>query len=386
MEIVLICDRILELRRVPARELRSNPKNWRRHSDPQRRALRAMLDDVGFAGAALARQTSDGLELIDGHLRAHLAADGMIPVLVLDVDEAEADRILATLDPLSAMAEADSDALARLLAGMTIPSQDATVPWINQRSSDRITALLDLMDWPSADRDVRTGIATLDFVRGGLGSILEHAQKVAATELGAFYVGADGKIRFDDRYANIQGAVAANTFGDAYNGIEVPYSALEPVYDTTDLWTEVQAAREGGAVRTSQSSAAKAEFGTRVLPWAGMWIDDEQPKAVADKLLAAYKSPTLRFRSIELNGATAPTWVEMLSRDLNRDRFVVKRRPPGGGSVMSQEVVIEGIEHEIRSNPKDWKTVWRLATADAAATYHVVGTTLLTTGTAGLAN
>src|SRR5438034_2439194 len=99
-----IRDRVIELRRVPVGELRPNPKNWRRHPEVQRRALAAMLAEVGFAGAVLARQTPDGLELIDGHLRTDMLSDQEIPVLVLDVDEAEAAKILASLDPLAAMA------------------------------------------------------------------------------------------------------------------------------------------------------------------------------------------------------------------------------------------------------------------------------------------
>ena len=59
--------------------------------------------------------------LIDGHLRADLDPNQMLPVLVTDLDEAEAGKVLATLDPLSAMANVDSDALARLIADVAPP-------------------------------------------------------------------------------------------------------------------------------------------------------------------------------------------------------------------------------------------------------------------------
>jgi hypothetical protein len=48
-------------------------------------------------------------------LRAETTPDAIVPVLVLDVDETEAAKILATLDPLSAMAEADAGKLNELL-------------------------------------------------------------------------------------------------------------------------------------------------------------------------------------------------------------------------------------------------------------------------------
>ena len=44
-------DRIVELRRVPARELIANPRNWRRHPARQAAALRGVLEEVGYADA-----------------------------------------------------------------------------------------------------------------------------------------------------------------------------------------------------------------------------------------------------------------------------------------------------------------------------------------------
>jgi len=108
-------DRIKELRRVPARELLPHAQNWRRHSTSQRQALTAVLKDIGWADAVLAYQTTDGLRLIDGHLRADISPDAMVPVLVLDVDDQEALKLLATHDPLAAMAETDADMLRQVL-------------------------------------------------------------------------------------------------------------------------------------------------------------------------------------------------------------------------------------------------------------------------------
>ena len=91
-------NRIKELRWVRAADVRANPRNWRTHPSFQRQALQAVLDEVGFADALVARELSDGsLELIDGHLRAEMLPDDQLPVLVLDVDELEADKLLASI-------------------------------------------------------------------------------------------------------------------------------------------------------------------------------------------------------------------------------------------------------------------------------------------------
>jgi DNA modification methylase len=114
---VLIRDRIKELRRVRAKDLLPNPKNWRVHSKTQDAALRGLLAEVGYAGALLARELPDGkLQIIDGHLRAETTPSAKVPVLILDVTEEEAEKILLTFDPLAGMAGADPERIKALLA------------------------------------------------------------------------------------------------------------------------------------------------------------------------------------------------------------------------------------------------------------------------------
>lgn len=111
-----IRDRIKELRRVRAGDLRPNPRNWRTHSKRQQDALRGVLAEIGYADALLARELEDGsLELIDGHLRAETTPDALVPVLVLDVSAEEAAKLLAVLDPLASLAGRNEDALRDLL-------------------------------------------------------------------------------------------------------------------------------------------------------------------------------------------------------------------------------------------------------------------------------
>jgi len=112
---VKIRDRIKSLRRVKASDLIANPRNWRTHPQEQQDALRGVLAEVGYADALLVREAPEGLVLIDGHLRAGLDPEAKVPVLVLDVTEEEADKIMLTLDPLAAMAEADQQRLGELL-------------------------------------------------------------------------------------------------------------------------------------------------------------------------------------------------------------------------------------------------------------------------------
>src|ERR1700687_4993553 len=68
--VMKIRNRIVETRTVLARDLLSNPRNWRRPPKPQADALKALLREIGIADALLARELPDQrLMLVDGHLR-----------------------------------------------------------------------------------------------------------------------------------------------------------------------------------------------------------------------------------------------------------------------------------------------------------------------------
>jgi DNA modification methylase len=90
----------------------------------QAEALRGLLAEVGYADALLARELPEGkLMLIDGHLRAETTPHMMVPVLVLDVTEEEADKLLLTLDPLAGLAQADAERIKALLTTVRTDSE-----------------------------------------------------------------------------------------------------------------------------------------------------------------------------------------------------------------------------------------------------------------------
>lgn len=98
-------------------ELAANPKNWRQHPAHQRGALRDALDSIGWVQQVVVNQRT-GL-LVDGHLRLDLAVERKeeaIPVLYVDLSPEEEALVLATLDPLSALAVGDPEQLDALVS------------------------------------------------------------------------------------------------------------------------------------------------------------------------------------------------------------------------------------------------------------------------------
>jgi hypothetical protein len=89
------------------------------HPREQRDALAGALNELGIVNELVAFRdpaAPDVLTLCDGHLRAEGWQDAEWRVAETDFTPDEARKYMLTADPLAAMAEADTQALAGLLA------------------------------------------------------------------------------------------------------------------------------------------------------------------------------------------------------------------------------------------------------------------------------
>jgi DNA modification methylase len=124
-------DRIVRMDRVAPESLTPNPRNWRKHPDAQGDALKDVLRDVGWVSQVIVNERTGFL--VDGHERVELAVkegEESVPVIYVDLSEVEEATIMATLDPIGAMARTDADALSILLAEIT--SDDDTKKMIKK--------------------------------------------------------------------------------------------------------------------------------------------------------------------------------------------------------------------------------------------------------------
>jgi len=100
-------NRVIEVRSVRFADVKTHPRNPRRHSRKQGRVLQALVSEVGFASIPLAyhSETNHGaLTWVDGHLRSQTFPDYQGQVAILDITDEEASVLLSTLDPLASMA------------------------------------------------------------------------------------------------------------------------------------------------------------------------------------------------------------------------------------------------------------------------------------------
>jgi hypothetical protein len=94
----------ISLEHMPANQLRPAEPSFRDHPKRQRDAVSASIAECGFAAPLIARQTPQGPELIDGHLRAQLAGDKLIPVIFFECSDQTAHNLRLLLNATSEMA------------------------------------------------------------------------------------------------------------------------------------------------------------------------------------------------------------------------------------------------------------------------------------------
>lgn len=107
-------------------QLLANPANWRIHPRAQQAALEGVLQRVGWVQDVIVNRRTG--HMLDGHARVEMAisAGERVPVVYVDISEAEERLILATYDRLTGMAGTDEEKLAGLIAEAQADFPDLT--------------------------------------------------------------------------------------------------------------------------------------------------------------------------------------------------------------------------------------------------------------------
>jgi hypothetical protein len=108
----------------PPDQLLANPQNWRVHPRRQQKALEQALDKIGWVTEVIVNQTTG--HVVDGHLRVGLAisaGEPTVPVTYVELSEDEERMALASLDPITGLAIADTASLTSLLSELNVEDE-----------------------------------------------------------------------------------------------------------------------------------------------------------------------------------------------------------------------------------------------------------------------
>lgn len=263
-----------------------------------------------------------------------------------------------------------------------------------QTSDLRINAVLDAVSWtvgspqwilgdailgllgsttvlgPTGDRSVAPGQSVIAASALADTSALQHMQDVAASEFGLLFIDHDGVLTFVNRNAVATAQRMWATFGEQ----EYPYVDITLAYDDTDIWNQVRVTASGGVVQIAEDAASKAAYFTRTLTLSTLQNSDAQALSLATLLLSRHKDPSLQITAMTLDGDANPNAIypHMLGRDLGSQVTVV-RRPPYGGSPITQLSSIQGIAvNYSAADGGEWGAQWRLAPVDITS-YWILG-------------
>lgn len=132
-------------------QLLANPRNWRVHPKFQQDALESVLDTVGWVQNIIVNRTTGFV--VDGHARVAIALrreERAVPVLYVELTPEEEALVLATYDPISALAGKDDALLRELVSEVKVGDQilrelmDDMLPDLAEKSNAAALALMDL--------------------------------------------------------------------------------------------------------------------------------------------------------------------------------------------------------------------------------------------------
>jgi hypothetical protein len=230
----------------------------------------------------------------------------------------------------------------------------STVPGTSspQLSGARVNAMLDVVSWPSSQRDIDAGTSTLIADPGTPDrDLLTALQLVEVSEFGGFFIDAEGNATFLSRETVSEKADETPTvFAD--DGSAITYNQIEFANDDTLLVNDVTVTRLNGTPQNVFDQPSIDTFFLHSGQRQGILVQtDAEALDQAQTLLVARKNTTDRIDSMTINllDSSAPT---KIVAGLNLEIFdlvnVTKTVP--GGSTITKELFVQGVQHDITNS------------------------------------
>lgn len=216
----------------------------------------------------------------------------------------------------------------------------------------RIGTALTYAGWPTAQRNLSTGNATLDSdVLAEGTNVLSYIQKVEASEPGAFFMSKDGLATFLSR-AQLQDP---NSGGVTFGSGGIPFIEYQAASLTDEMKNNVNVTYTAGSViggtatasdQTSITSYGQFDYTLDTVLSGGL-----QSQRLADWLVASYKDPKYDIDSITvlLESLSSAQVLQVLDLELGDVVSVVVSLPNinSVGTAVSQILSIDQVEHRI---------------------------------------
>lgn len=221
----------------------------------------------------------------------------------------------------------------------------------SQLTGARINAILNRPEvaWPLTDRIIDDGAQLLgaDIVAENTNA-LAYLQTVEASEPGSLFIAKNGYVTFKDR-VNVPPLIDTIIFALDGRAEAIPFSNVEVVYGSENLYNRVIITRIGGTPQVAEDLASQATYGIQTLSLDNVLInDDDAALSLAEYLVDIYAQPELRFSvvGVSLQDKSKSDQDEVLALEIN-DIVKIVYTPNNVGDPIIQNALITGIRHEV---------------------------------------
>jgi hypothetical protein len=182
------------------------------------------------------------------------------------------------------------------LANALIP--ETVVP--EQRTSERITAVLNALEWPESKRDIELGGAFVSSQTITADTqILSYLDLVAVSEPGDFFVSKNGSLKFVGRNVAFQTGGLVFTDNPTSPG-GIGFQSIKVVFGSELLYNFVEVSSSAGTAVAS-NSASIGLYGERGLVRKTLLKDNDSLDTLAKFLVNRYADPEYRFEVISID-------------------------------------------------------------------------------------
>jgi len=253
---------------------------------------------------------------------------------------------------------------------------DLTLSRSTELSGSRVAGVLNSVSWPSSERDIDVGQETLITISDEQTNALDALQEIAATELGRLFAAKDGKITFHgrDRIVGANQPASSGTWSDDPG--DKLYDDIVPSQDEGEIRNRITITRRDGLPQVAEDAVSKAAYFLRDYTQSDVPIlTDADSLARAQFLLSQYKDPHLRFSSMVVDPRADDQWPAALNLEIG-DHIVAERfvaDPP----MISKDVFVDGINHDINRDDKSWLISYALTPMSEVSDWWIVGESIL---------
>lgn len=219
----------------------------------------------------------------------------------------------------------------------------------------------------SGSSSIETGNSTMQSINKS-SNVLSLIQEIEKSENGSFFAGSDGSLNFKKRHSSFPSATTT-VFSD--DGSDIPYLEVNQPVDDDLIFNVINLTREGGSQQTAQDIASQGKYLKRYLERSNLLnASDSDVALAASFLLSKFKDALPRFSQMVLNVDTLSAGNQLIVLALELSSAIkIEITPPGEGSQISRQSVIDGINFAI--TPGDFTVRFNVSDAVNTAFFRL---------------